>query len=68
MPNDGFAWKPTRQPIVIDLWKRHAVKPDANWTTVMQWDSYKEREYNGMKFAMKSSSFKAFLDLPEYCH
>lgn len=68
MPNDGFDWKPTRQPIVMDLWNNNLSVPFANWTTVMQWDSYDERVFNGIKYGMKSVSFQKFLDLPKTCN
>jgi hypothetical protein len=64
IPDDGFIWKPTRQPVVMELWKVAEAKPSANWTTVMQWDSYSERIYQGRKFGMKSASFDSYIDLP----
>jgi hypothetical protein len=30
----------------------------------MQWDSYREQEYQGVRYKMKSASFEPFLDLP----
>ncbi len=65
IPKDGFDWKPTRQPVVLDLWKVTEGKKDAKWTTVMQWDSYRTLEYNGQIFGMKSASFDEYADLPK---
>ena len=65
IPNDGFLWRPTRQPVVLDLWKVSKELPSSNWTTVMQWDSYSPREYNGISYGMKSHSFNEFKLLPE---
>ncbi len=65
IPDDGFAWKGTRQPVVLDIWKKNGEGREGKWTTVMQWDSYKEREYNNIKFGMKSASFPPFASLPE---
>ncbi|MBA2745088.1 MAG: hypothetical protein H0U44_02575 [Flavisolibacter sp.] len=66
IPDDGFAWLPTRQPVVMNAWSNSSVANKNNkWTTVMQWDSYKIRAFNGEKFGMKSSSFDAFIDLPK---
>lgn len=67
VPDDGFAWQPTRQPVVLDAWPVTAGKPDGNWTTVMQWDSYRAREYEGRHYGMKSDSFAAYVDLPARC-
>lgn len=66
IPDDGFLWKPTRQPVVMDLWKLTAGDVNHKLTTVMQWDSYKVRVYNGKSFGMKSASFNPFIKLPQH--
>ena len=66
IPGDGFSWKPTRQPVCINIWDVSKSTPQGNWTTVMQWDSYKKGEYNGKVYGMKSSSFEPFNVLPKY--
>jgi len=65
IPDDGLSWRPTRQPIVLDAWPVVAGDPDAAFTTVMQWDSYAHREYEGMHLGMKAESFVPFFDLPQ---
>jgi hypothetical protein len=64
IPDDGFPWTPTRQPIVLDAWKQVPANPRGSYTTVMQWESYNDAEYQGQRFATKSASFGPFLDLP----
>jgi len=64
VPDDGFRWQPTRQPVVLDAWPVTPGRPDGKWTTVMQWDSYAAREYGGRRYGMKSESFGKFVDLP----
>jgi len=64
IPDDGFNWQPTRQPVFLKAWKYSQGNKNAKWTTVMQWDSYKSREYNGKTFGMKSSSFQEYMNLP----
>lgn len=64
IPDDGLAWRPTRQPIVLDAWRVEAGPKDAPFTTVMQWDSYPAREFGGRRYGMKSESFGPYLDLP----
>ncbi len=64
IPDDGFAWRPTRQPISLPHWPVAAPIPDGPLTTVMQWDSYRVLEYGGHEYGMKSSSFPPYLDLP----
>jgi len=62
IPDDGFKWLPTRQPIVPGFWK--SVIDNGRWTTIMQWDSYSERQWNGVHYGMKSKSINSFLHLP----
>lgn len=65
VPDDGYPWKPTRQPIVLDAWPVTTGAPNGHFTTVMQWDSYQVRKYDGVEYGMKSASFEPFLDLPQ---
>ena len=62
IPRDGFNWLPTRQPIVPGFWKSE--KDNGKWTTIMQWDSYPDRQWNGIHYGMKSRSINTFLHLP----
>lgn len=64
IPDDGFPWKPTRQPVVLDVWPNTPASIMGKFTTVMQWDSYPARKFNGQYFAQKSESFLKFIDLP----
>lgn len=66
MPDDGFAWKPTRQPAALDYWPLRplADASSAAWSTVMHWDSYAVGVCHGRTFGMKSASFKPYLDMP----
>jgi hypothetical protein len=65
IPDDGFRWRPTRQPIVLDQWPVTPVRRGASLTTVMQWDSYAVARYGGREFGMKSASFPPYQALPE---
>jgi hypothetical protein len=49
----------------LKAWNYSTGNKNAKWTTVMQWDSYKVREYNGQVFCMKSSSFNDYFSLPQ---
>ena len=64
VPEDGFAWQSTRQPIVMEAWPLSPGPPEGKFTTVMQWDSYPAQEYAGQEYGMKSRSFGPFLNLP----
>jgi hypothetical protein len=65
IPRDGMPWKPTRQPLVLDVWPVTPGPAKGKFTTVMQWDSYPTREHNGHRYGMKSDSFGPYVDLPE---
>jgi hypothetical protein len=65
IPDDGFAWQPTRQPVVLGVWEATPGPREGKFTTVMQWDSYPLREFKDRKYGMKSDSFAPYLDLPQ---
>lgn len=65
LPDDGLPWKETRHPIFLDAWPATAGCPRGRFTTVMQWDSYPPRVYEGRRYGMKSDSFTSYIDLPE---
>lgn len=64
IPNDGFPWRPTRQPVILDAWSMTPPPPGAPFTTLMKWDSYRSVSYDGLELGMKSESFMSILDLP----
>ena len=66
IPDDGLLWRPTRQPVCMDVWHVSKSMYKSKWTTVMQWDSYKVGEYGAKIYGMKSLSFKPFISLPKY--
>jgi hypothetical protein len=65
IPDDGFPWQPTRQPIVLDAWPVTTGPPKGKFTTIMQWESYPRQEYAGRSYGMKADSFEPYLNLPE---
>jgi hypothetical protein len=65
LPDDGFPWSPTRQPIVLDRWPVTPGTKNGKFTTVMQWESYASAQYDGRVFGMKSMSFGPYKDLPQ---
>lgn len=64
IPDDGFAWRATRQPIVLDCWEVSAPVSGARYTTVMQWQSSSPVEFDGIRYGTKSMSFEPYMDLP----
>jgi hypothetical protein len=68
IPSDGFRWRPTRQPIVLDAWRATRGPGGGPLSTVMVWDSYPSAEHNGTRYGMKAESFGPYIDLPSRCH
>jgi hypothetical protein len=65
IPDDDIPWKPTRQPVVLNAWPVINRKKDAPFTTIMKWESYPGRDYNGRYYGMKAESFDDYMDLPK---
>jgi hypothetical protein len=64
LPDDGFQWRGTRQPVVLDLWPETPPPAAGAFTTVMVWESYPAIEVDGLRLGLKSDSFAPYLDLP----
>ena len=64
VPDAGFHWIPTRQPVVLNWWDASVGTPRDVFTTVMNWVSYKSCEYNGETWGQKDIEFLKFVDLP----
>lgn len=64
VPIDGIAWKPTVQPVVLEQWPKTPVPPDAPWTTVMNWASYKPKIWEGRPYGQKDLEFEKYTALP----
>jgi hypothetical protein len=68
LPDDGLPWRPTRQPVVLDLWPVRPLPRNDRFTTVMLWDSYPAVEVGGARLGLKSESFGPFLELATRSH
>ncbi len=64
IPSNGYAWHPTRQPVVLKEWDRDSSQRPA-FTTVMNWSSYKPVILNGQTYGQKDVEFRKYIDLPE---
>jgi hypothetical protein len=63
VPDAGYRWRPTRQPIVLSEWAGGGRAGQA-FTTVMSWTSYQPLRYRGQVYAQKDAELRRFLDLP----
>ena len=60
VPTSGFAWIPTWQPVVTDLWCTDRPPTRDRFTTIMTWRNESFADVDGGK----DREFVAFLDLP----
>ncbi len=69
VPNHGFRWIPTRQPVVTDLWKTLIPpQPEARFTSVANWNTsgLKDIEWRGERYLWsKSLEFLKFAEAPQ---
>jgi hypothetical protein len=64
VPDDGFPWQPTRQPLALDAWRVTPPPKGAPYTTVMQWHAYAKEQHAGQVYGTKSQSFQRYVDFP----
>ena len=64
VPDTGHRWRPTRQPVVLSEWESQTPHRGV-FTTVMNWTSYNDVEYEGRTYAQKDVEFLRFLELPQ---
>lgn len=64
LPPTEYEWHPTRQPVVLSEWD-HEKSPREAFTTVMNWTSYEDVEFEGKTYGQKNSELMRFVDLPE---
>jgi hypothetical protein len=69
VPLHGLKWHPTRQPVVIDLWKFHRAPASAAlFTSIANWSTsgLKDIEWRGEKYLWsKSREFVKFMRAPK---
>ena len=66
VPVGRFPWLPTRQPVLVDLWRDTHRDRRAPYTTITTWHNKgKDVVYNGERYYWtKDREFEHFLDLP----
>jgi hypothetical protein len=61
----GHNWIPTRQPVVLSEWQRRDEAARPEFTTIMNWTSYKPVVFGGHVYGQKDVELRRFVDLPE---
>ena len=66
IPLGRYQWMPTRQPVVMDLWRHAYDGSQAPYTTITTWHNKgKDVVYKGERYYWtKDREFERFLDLP----
>ncbi|HWQ90873.1 MAG TPA: hypothetical protein VN673_04325 [Clostridia bacterium] len=64
LPLDNLPWVATRQPVYLNAVPGASPAPSGKFTTVMQWQSYRTLNFNGIRYGVKAESFEPLLDLP----
>jgi hypothetical protein len=66
VPVEQFRWKPTRQPVVLDLWAPSSAPDEGSYRTIATWQNKgKDVVWQGEKyFWSKSLEYERFLSLP----
>jgi len=62
----GFRFRPTREPVLLDLWRSEGEAPGALFTTIGNWQQHgQDHEFHGETYHWsKHYEFLKFLDLP----
>jgi hypothetical protein len=64
VPDAGFEWRTTRQPVHLPFWAEVDQTPGDVYTTVMNWRSYNSVEWQGETWGQKDAEFHLVRDLP----
>jgi len=64
VPTCGRRWQHTLPTVALSHWPVATEGPGTHFTTVMQWKSYKEVEYEGARYGNKNVEFPKFMSLP----
>jgi hypothetical protein len=67
VPTGDLAWRPIRQPVLLDEWPVSPHDPDGpvRFTTIASWRGpYGRVTHNGRQFGLKAHEFRKFVTLP----
>lgn len=64
IPDAGYSWKTTRQPVYLPFWADVTGPPGKAYTTVMNWRAYAPVEWDGEVWGQKDAEFPVVRPLP----
>jgi hypothetical protein len=66
IPTCGLDWKTTRQPVVLDLWRRRGNERRSAFTSVGAWRGpYAPISLNGITYGLRAHEFRKFAHIPK---
>ncbi len=68
IPSAGKRWLPLRTAVATNFWQADATGRECPITTLMNWSSGSEFEYEGRTYGYKNQEFERFMDLPARTH
>jgi hypothetical protein len=66
IPEAGRRWIKTLPPIALSYWPFVDAPGDDRFTTTMQWHSYPDVVFEGVKYGNKDREFSKFIELPSF--
>jgi hypothetical protein len=64
IPTVDRTWRKTVFPVLLSHWPAVQDRDAEYFTSILQWQSYKDVAYNGDSYGNKASEFPRFIDLP----
>lgn len=64
IPQLGYNWRPTRQPVCLHLWQNSTGAASDAFTSIMNWSGRKKISYNQEEWGQKDVEFERFKTLP----
>ena len=64
-PTAGKRWRPTFDPVNVDLYPATSPSDNAPFTTVMAWESHRPLTFDGKVYGQKDREFQKFASLPQ---
>jgi hypothetical protein len=65
IPTHGLNWRPTRQPVTLELVQPRFTPEAGRFTTVLSWTAYGATVYEGQVYGQKDVEILKLLDLPQ---
>lgn len=66
IPLLNYVWIPTRQPVVLDLWKNTIETTLFGFTSIMNWSGRKKIAFENQEWGQKDVEFEKFKEMPSH--